>query len=409
MGDLINNVRKSYRLVKARDLSGVTNRVYGSLQRRMIPGGHGLPVRPWEIADSASTDSRKPPNPVPPDRPLSIGWVTTPPGLGSGGHTTLLRMVAAAEAAGHRCVLYLYDRFDGELAEREAIVRRGWPELAADVADATRGITGVDVVVASSWQTAHALATYTRGPQRRMYFIQDYEPYFYARGTEYSLAEDTYKFGYHNIALGHMVAHCLKTEIDVTADTIAEFGCDTDVYSRSNDGPRNGVVFYSKPGVPRRGYALAELALEEFSRRHPEQEIHLYGDRAPALKFAATHHSRLAPHELAALYNRSITGLGMSFTNISLVVEEMLACGLIPVVNDSPMARADMPSRHVAWVRATPSAIVDELSLVVEHADGIPRSRAAAASVRSDRWQTAQQAVLAAIETMAYGKERRHR
>ena len=403
MGDLIAGVQKAYRLARSRDYSGLSDRLYGVLQRRLTPGGHGLPVRPWEIADSTQLTLATPRIPVPGGERLSIGWVTTPPGLGSGGHTTLLRMVAAAEEAGHHCTLFLYDRFAGDIVERAAVVREGWPALRVQILDATKGIVGMDVAVASSWQSAHALAIYGTEPQHRMYFIQDFEPYFYPRGSEYALAEDSYRFGFANIALGHMVAQCLKSEVGVQADYLAEFGCDTDVYSLVNQGQRSGVVCYVKPDVARRGYAVAELALEEFHRRHPEQEIHLYGHQVRNLKFPATFHSRLTPTELAALYNQSIAGIGMSFTNISLVVEEMLACGTIPVVNDSVMARADMPSPHVAWARPTPHAIADRLSAAVSSPDIGGQARAAAESIRDQQWLPGQRSVLAAIEQQAYG------
>ena len=31
---------------------------------------------------------------------------------------------------------------------------------------------------------------------RRLYFVQDYEPYFYATSSESMLAENTYRFGF---------------------------------------------------------------------------------------------------------------------------------------------------------------------------------------------------------------------
>src|SRR5690606_35211710 len=157
-----------------------------------------------DVADSTSMNL-----PVPlkrPERgtPLRVGWLMGPPSPGSGGHTTLFRMVEAVSKAGHHCVIYLYDRYGGSLHEQERAIRQWWPHVTATVCDAKTGISGVDAVVASSWESAHVLARRGSGPMRRLYFIQDYEPFFSPHGSTYALAEDSYRFGYRCIALGEM-------------------------------------------------------------------------------------------------------------------------------------------------------------------------------------------------------------
>src|SRR5690606_30371700 len=155
-----------------------------------------VPLLSEDIADSTRLDLPVPP--IPPDRGsrLTVGWVTNPPSLGSGGHTTMFRMIAGLEAAGHRCVIFLYDRYGGDVAQHRMIIRRGWPEIRAEVLDADDGVAGVDAAVATGWESAHVLARRGTAPMRRLYFVQDYEPYFYPRGPEYALAEDTYRFGF---------------------------------------------------------------------------------------------------------------------------------------------------------------------------------------------------------------------
>ena len=53
-----------------------------------------------------------------------------------------------------------------------------------------------DAVIATSWQTVE-MVKQAQGFKERFYFIQDYEPYFYARGSEAVLAEATYNRGLH--------------------------------------------------------------------------------------------------------------------------------------------------------------------------------------------------------------------
>lgn len=360
-----------------------------------------FPLLSGDIADSTRLDLSVPTSAPPRSHPLTVGWICTPPSAGSGGHTTMFRMVSALEQAGHTCVLYLYDRFGGSLERHSEVIRSGWPHVRAQVRDVASELGDLDACVATSWQTAHVLASRPATVTRRCYFIQDFEPFFYPRGSEYELAADTYRFGFRNIALGEMVASQLRFELGVPC-SVVPFSCDTDVYSLTNPGHRSGVVFYAKPDVARRGYLLGKLALEQFHDTFPDQVIHVYGERVRDFTIPFVQHEKLSPTELSLLYNRSIAGLAMSFTNISLVAEEMLACGTIPVVNDSPLSRADMPNDSVAWAKPTPGSIADVLCRLMEHRDVSGRAVSAAAAVRSDSWSATGAAVVRVIEEEVY-------
>lgn len=368
------------------------NRAYKALDVGVLE----FPLLAQDVADSVEvTRAAREPASAPSGRPV-VGWLTAPPALGSGGHTTMFRMIEGLEAAGVECVLFLYDRHNGDIAAQAATVRRGWPGVRAQVRSAEAGITGVDACFATSWESAHVLATRSAPDLRRLYFIQDYEPYFYPRGSLYALAEDSYRFGFRHVALGEMVAGTIRDEIGAPSDVVP-FGCDNDAYRLLPTAPRTGVVFYSKPDVPRRGYAHIKLALEEFHRRHPEQEIHAYGDKVSDLAVPVTWHGRLWPHELNDLYNRTLGGIAMSFTNITLVAGEMLSAGNIPVVNDSSFARAVLDNPHIAWARPTPRAIAEALCRVVEEPDPEARARAAAASVQTG-WAQTQAALVRIVQ-----------
>ncbi|MCR2784996.1 MULTISPECIES: glycosyltransferase family 1 protein [unclassified Microbacterium] len=402
MVDLHIRAGKAARVLRTGGAHALIQRAARAAYRHVGAAHLDEDLLPGDIADSLDLSLAVPT--VRPRRgePLTIGWVTAPPAAGSGGHTTLLRMVEAVEQAGHRCVLFVYDRYGGDLAAHERVLREWWPNVKASVRDGAAEITGVDAAVASSWDTAHVLARRGGAPMRRLYFVQDFEPYFYGRGSWYSLAEDTYRFGFRTIALGHMVATALREEIGIDPD-VTEFGCDTSVYRPLPDMRRTGVVLYARPDVARRGFWLARLALEEFHRTHPDVEIHLYGSEAKGLSFPATQHGKLSPVALNELYNRCVAGLAMSFTNISLVAEEMLAAGTIPVVNDSRNSRADLPNDQVAWAAPTPLAIARALGDAVSRADRDARAAAAAASVRRFGWTKAQTDVARIIEDEVYG------
>jgi glycosyltransferase involved in cell wall biosynthesis len=246
----------------------------------------------------------------------------------------------------------------------------------------------MQAIVASSWGTAHVVARRAPSKANCFYFIQDFEPYFYPRGALYALAEDTYRFGFTNIALGEMVASRLLNELGIVADATVPFGCDTSEYRLlprdATKAPRAGIVYYAKRSVDRRGYLLAKLALEAFHRQHPDQEIHVYGDRVSGWPFPVTNHGSLSPRELNVLYNRTIASLAFSFTNITLVAEELMAAGNVPVMNDHPFARADLSAPEAIWTPATPAAIARGLSAAVSAPDIEDRARLLAESERRD-------------------------
>jgi WsaF, C-terminal domain/WsaF, N-terminal domain len=386
-------------VVRRDGTQGLAARVARVAYTRLGAASLDFPLAFEDIADSRAlklaTPTRRPAR----GTPLTIGWLCSPPSPGSGGHTTFFRMIEAVEAAGHTCVLYLYDRFEGELSRHEQVIRRSWPAVRAEVRSVTQGLAPLDAYVASAWPTAHVLAAHAEVPTRRLYFIQDYEPFFHPHGSEYQLAEDSYRFGFRSITVGPMIAEMLRDTYGVNA-AVAEFGCDRSVYRMTNPDNRRDVIFYAKPDVPRRGFVLGALALREFHRRHPTHAIHLFGDPGARVPFPATNHGSVSPRRLAELYNQCAGGIALSFTNVSLVPDEMLACGAIPVTVDNGYARVSLPNPYVRWTDPTPAALADALSAVVA---GAPDPTAIAASVHAAGWEVAQRTTLRTIEDEVYG------
>lgn len=346
--------------------------------------------------------------PVPATRPaagapVTVGWVSTPPAPGSGGHTTLFRMVQALESRGHRCVLFLYDKHGLDVEATTAVIRRHWPHIRAEVRDITAQVRDVDAIVASGWESAHLIVKYCAEPVHRLYFIQDYEPFFYGMGAEHEFAAMTYRLPFRRIALGEMLDGMIREETGLSNDVVP-FGCDSVAYRLPAEGTvRSGIVFYCHPGHPRRGYQLARIALRLFHQQHPEQEIHVYGDAPRDLDFPVTFHGRLTPAQLNELYGRTIAGLAMSFTNITLVAEEMLVAGNIPVVNDMALARLVLPSASVRWAEPTAAALAAALGEAVTAPDVDVRAKAASASVVGRSWEPTKEAVVRIIEEEVYG------
>ena len=395
LNDVTSGVRRLVSTLRRHTAREVAQRAARQLARRLDAEELDFPLLARDLADSHDLPEPRPFARADGSRPR-VAWLAFPPGAGSGGHTTLFRVVESARAAGFDNTLLLYDRYGSDLDARVATVRSAWPWLQAEIAPLPDQITGYDAVVASSWPTAHVAARRTV-EGRRLYFVQDFEPLFHPRGATYAFAEDTYRFGFRNVALGRMVHDLLRSETGVGSDLVP-FGCDTATYhATSPAGRRSGVTFYAKRGNDRRGYALAIRALEIFHARHPEEPVHVYGDRVDDAAFPAVNHGNLAPAQLNELYNTVVAGLALSFTNISLVAEELLAAGVTAVVNDSPLARADLPNPYAAWADATPTALADALSAAVERVDRDEHASKVAASVVGRSWEPTGAAVAAIL------------
>lgn len=376
----------------------------GELARRSVRLASrrlGVHIQPFplladDIVDSASVPPERPTTRNPGDR-LAVGWVTAPPGAGSGGHTTMFRFIEALERAGHRCVLFCYDRYGNDVASHEAVVRSWWPQIRAEIRDARDGIGGVDACFATSWPTAHLLARRGLNAGRRFYLVQDYEPYFYPHGAEYALAEDTYRFGFRCITIGQTLARRLREWHGVTCE-VAEFGCDHEIYRLTNRNARRGVVFYARADTPRRGYPLAVMALDRLHQLRPDVPIHTFGMRPTKLPFPVEASLHLPPARLAEIYNDCVAGLVLSFTNVSLVPQELLACGAIPVVNDSPDVRSELDNRYVQYARPAPDALAAALVDAVDNAPSGPRLVDISESIAQLDWGRAQQVLVRAVE-----------
>ena len=251
-------------------------------------------------------------------------------------------------------MIYIYDKHGVDPEQIGSRIRQHWPRVRAEARDVRHMIDGVDAVVATGWESAPTSSSSTVShPCVGCTSVQDYEPYFYGHGAEYEFAAMTYQLPFRRIALGEMLDGMVRQATGLSSEVVP-FGCDSGVYRLpEHDTPRQGIVFYCRPDFPRRGYQLACVALMLFHRLHPDQEIHVYGAAPRGLDIPVTFHGRLTTAELNDLYGTTIAGLAMSFTNITLVAEEMLAAGNIPVVNDIELARLVLPNPHVIWAQPT--------------------------------------------------------
>jgi len=289
---------------------------------------------------------------------IKISWII--PGLiiGGGGHRNILRAAYHLHQFGHEIELYFTntDQTEEQLAEA---VRTHFYPLYCPMHVYRGSIRPADVLFATHWSTVDAAVRARAAVGEIMYFVQDFEPAFAPMGTEYVLAENTYRLGLYHITSGPWCERFLKEQFHCEADHFL-FPVDTAIYHpRPRVKPEPNIVFFAKPEMPRRCFELGVMALEEVHRLRPDIEIVLFGSRnadAQQLSFPAAVRSLLPTIEdLALLYANADVGLVFSTTNPSLVPYEMMACGLPVVDLDRPGNEINYDERRDIALLADPA------------------------------------------------------
>jgi O-antigen biosynthesis protein len=323
-----------------------------------------------------------------PAGPKTIAWVVPPVGPGSGGHLNIFRFVRFLEGRGHSCRVYVYDPLNMQPAAVTAqVMRDHYPPMRATVQHDLSTLGDCDAMFATSWTTAYPVRN-ARSEAARFYFVQDFEPWFYAVGTNSVLAENTYRFGLYGITAGGWLAQKLQSDYGMACDHY-EFGSDFGRYHCDNSERRSKIFFYARPVTLRRGFELGILALDRFHQMRPDFEIHMAGwpVRGWQLPFPFVDHGSLPLDRLNDFYNGCAAALVLSLTNFSLLPLELLAAGCIPIMNDGPNNRLVSNNPYLVFTRPTPRALAETLAEVVDQPDLPEIALRASQSVEGLDWE----------------------
>lgn len=332
---------------------------------------------------------------ISPDRKPNIAWVISPPGRSSGGHINAYRFMKYLEDAGYKITLFIYSaapypRISLEGIKAMVASNSGYPTLEAgyQLYNPQQGITGdFDAIVASDWPTAYAAWRYDKDIPR-LYWVQDFEPYFFPAGPDYVVAENSYRLGYQGIACGPWLAEKVNDVAGMPC-RFYDYQVDSQRYRRTNDERREDIFFYARPSTARRGTEFGLLVLEEVHKRRPDLRIHIAGwDMSHAdVRFPFVNHGTLETSELPHLYNQCATALLISLTSVSLLPLEVMACGVIPVVNDAANTRVSLNNNPgIDFVAMSPGLMAEHLIQAVDRPDQVEHSRTIAQSMSSGSW-----------------------
>ncbi|NCQ54259.1 glycosyl transferase [Candidatus Saccharibacteria bacterium CG11_big_fil_rev_8_21_14_0_20_41_19] len=331
--------------------------------------------------------------------PYTINWVMSPPG-GGGGHQNIFRFIEILDKLGYKNNVYLYSTQDDMTIAQARDNVSAYCE--ADKLSFYRYKKNImeqsDILFATGWETAYPVFN-EKTDAHKMYFVQDFEPFFYPMGTDYVLAENTYKFGFHGVTAGGWLDKKLTSEYGMVCDHY-DFGADPKNYQLTNSNKRKEIFFYARPVTERRGFDLGVMALEIFHKRMPEYTINMAGWDISEwdVPFPYVNHKMMKMQELSDVYNKSAAALVMSLTNMSLLPLELLACGTIPVVNDAPNNRLVSNNPYIAYTDPSPEALADKIIEIVKKDNLTTYSKEASESVATNGWDVAGKKFLKIID-----------
>lgn len=343
---------------------------------------------------------------------LNIHWVIPDFSAGGGGHMTIFRMVSYLERAGHKLTIWINNPNQHKRPEdaRETI-NKHFQFVAADVYfvgdNFAEKAAGDAIIATDCWSVWPVMAA--ANFRERFYFVQDFEPSFFAMGGHYLAAELTYQQELVCLCASPWLAQKLSRDygrrtayFHLAADQRLYFPVSGKMTGEGAKNPVPRIAFYSRISTDRRAVELGLLALERLAHQGVEFHVDFFGNDVPfgEAPFSFTDHGVASTADLAALFNKADIGVVFSATNYSLVPQEMMACGLPIVELDGENTRAIYEPDIVTWAKPDPQHIAEAIRTLVTDEERM-RAQAAAALewVSGFSWTQAAETVEAAIKS----------
>ncbi len=292
----------------------------------------------------------------------------------SGGHTSILRLGTYLSHFGHNVFYITIDNSKRKEMEKNArtnlIEYEGTFLEKDDLKDFK-----FDIGIATLWKSCYWLLANQNNFDYKMYFIQDFEPYFYPVGDIYFLALNTYKLGFHMISLGKWNKLKIEEYTSKKADYI-DFPVEIDQYPHHNKMVKIGreikIALYLK--LEKRRAPL--LLIQQIAYLHDNllkagYEVKVYGfglNKFMKLPFI-TNLGKLKTEKLKKLYSDCHFGIVASLTNISLVNYEMILSGL-PVIDFADgSAPTFFSEKEMIFINSSVDDLFNKVFYYVDHQD----------------------------------------
>lgn len=300
-----------------------------------------------------------------------LNWIIPDMGEGSGGHINMFRFISRLEDMGFHSRLYL---FQSLLYQDDAHIRgflaEKFPMLDSRV-EVYQDVSSMGFAhgtIATFWQTAYYLRRF-ENTLSKFYFIQDYEPAFYAPGSDYELADATYRFGFRGITAGDWLKELMTEKYGMQADSFG-FSYDRDTYVRKEKKSlKKRVFFYARPVTPRRDFEIGFLALQELCSRRKDVEIIFAGWDVSdyVIPFPHKNLGILPVSRLSEVYADCELCLVLSHTNLSLLPLEIMASGSVAVCSKGRNSSWLVNETNAVLVEYSVKDIADKLEYYLTH------------------------------------------
>jgi GT2 family glycosyltransferase/glycosyltransferase involved in cell wall biosynthesis len=266
-----------------------------------------------------------------------------------GGINTAFRLAAhLARTEG------VQNRFVVMAAPNEPFIRSALAAAFPDLGDSPiefyeGGVNGLDAVsradvsIATLWVTAYSVARFAR-TRRKFYLIQDFEPMFYPAGTNYALAEESYRLGLYGLCNTERLLDIYRRDYGGSGASFMP-AVDPNVFHAQDrrplehDGPVT-LFLYARPGHWRNCWELASLALDQVKERLGDRvRIVTAGSwaRPDELGRGIEHLGLLDYRDTGALYRTCDAGIALTLSaHPSYLPLELMACGTPVVAFDNP-------------------------------------------------------------------------
>ena len=311
---------------------------------------------------------------------------------GGGPHTLLRFADHFAREHGVASRFHLYDRDEERVARGIAEkIAQAFPALAgAPVTTASRPPPAADVAIATTWDSAFALAALDTA-RAKLFFVQDFEPDFYPAGSMSALLGQVAGFGFPAIVNTPGLAESYRAlgapavAFEPAVDT-ARYRPPAEPRASASGGPVR-IFFYARPATPRNAFALGLQTLARVSERHGGGvEIVCAGeDWDPGQYGFADRLRNVGMLEdldaVAELYRSCDIGLVFMLTHHpSYQPLEFMASGIATVSNANPHTAWLLRHEHNALLAPPlPALVAEQVSRLVQ--DPALRERIAAAGL----------------------------
>ena len=258
---------------------------------------------------------RSRPSRTPATRPgrWTLAWVVPPWRVGSGGHTTIFRLIRQLELRGHRCAIFVFDPFGHSRATAAACCAS---EIREHFVPASRRevFLGLDDFDSADVGDRDRVDDRVPGPRparaaaRRPTSSRTTSPSSSPPRRESIWAEETYRMGYRCIAYTPWMADILRDRYGLEARWF-ECGTDLDVFPFAGEEGR-------ERGADRRLRAARDRSAARSTSRWPGSPCSPSAGRRSApccsarasdakLPFAAEDLGVVPPRRLAELYREA--------------------------------------------------------------------------------------------------------